>query len=420
MTATTAAGRRIVSLDLLRGLAVMGILAMNIVAFAMPFQAYLNPVAYGGSEGVDLWAWTLAFIFIDGKMRAMFSILFGASLLLVVDRAEATRPGSGAVVHYRRMAVLLGFGLAHFFLIWFGDILAAYAVSGMVLYLFVGKEQAGLLRSSLLFFALALIVYGLIFLSPLLLQAAASAPDASADTVAQWEALKSDLGRPSAEVISRDIAIHSGPWTGIVAYSVTERWGFLLQGVTMFLPETLALMLLGMWGLRSGFLTGGWEAARYAKVATICLGIGLPAYAGLAGAMVASDFDVGMSLALSGFATLFFRPLVTLGYAALVLLAVKRGFGGGELGTRIAAAGRAAFTNYLGTSLLMTFLFYGWGLGLYGTFGRAQVYLLVIPAWALMLLWSRPWLERYRYGPLEWTWRSLARGAPQPMRKAIA
>lgn len=420
MTATTAAGPRIVNLDLLRGIAVMGILAMNVVAFAMPFQAYLNPLAYGGAEGADLWAWIIAFVFVDGKMRAMFSILFGASLLLIVDRAEAASPGSGAAVHYRRMAVLLGFGLAHFFLIWFGDILAAYAVAGMIAYLFTGKERPALLRSSLLFFALGAVVYGLAFLSPLMLQAAASAPDASADTIAQWEALKSDLGRPSAEVIAGDLAVHRGSWTGIVAYSVAERWGFLVQGATMFLPETLALMLLGMWGLRSGFLTGGWEAPRYARMAAICLGIGLPACAILAWAIVGSGFDVGISLALSGFATLFFRPLATLGYAALVLLAVKRGFGGGALGTRIAAAGRAAFTNYLGTSLLMTFIFYGWGLGLYGELSRAQVYLVVLPAWALMLLWSKPWLERYRYGPLEWAWRSLARGSAQPMRKAIA
>lgn len=84
---------------------------------------------------------------------------------------------------------------------------------------------------------------------------------------------------------------------------------------------------------------------------------------------------------------------------------------------RVAAAGRAAFTNYLGTSIIMTFLFYGYGLGLFGEVSRAACYLFVIGAWALMLLWSKPWLDRFAYGPMEWLWRSLARGQLQPISR---
>ncbi|MBA3834514.1 MAG: DUF418 domain-containing protein, partial [Sphingomonas sp.] len=101
---------------------------------------------------------------------------------------------------------------------------------------------------------------------------------------------------------------------------------------------------------------------------------------------------------------------------ALIILATR---GGGWLTERIAAAGRAAFTNYLGTSILMTGLFYGWGLGLYGSLGRAELYLVVFAMWALMLLWSKPWLDRFAYGPFEWLWRSLARWDVQPMRKRV-
>jgi uncharacterized protein len=107
----------------------MGILAMNVVAFAMPFNAYLNPAAFGMEGSADYWSWAFSFILIDGKMRGLFSFLFGASLLLVIERAE-TKGESAASIHYRRMVWLLLFGLLHYYLIWFGDILAGYAMIG--------------------------------------------------------------------------------------------------------------------------------------------------------------------------------------------------------------------------------------------------------------------------------------------------
>jgi uncharacterized protein len=115
-------------------------------------------------------------------------------------------------------------------------------------------------------------------------------------------------------------------------------------------------------------------------------------------------------------ATVPFRPLMVVAYTALIILATRRG---GWLVERIADAGRAAFTNYLGTSILMTALFYGWGLGLYGSLGRAELWLVVIAMWAVMLAWSKPWLDRFTYGPFEWAWRSLARWEVQPMRKRL-
>lgn len=418
MTATTAAGPRFFSLDLLRGIAVMGILAMNIIAFSMPFQAYLNPRAYGGADGADLLSWVVAFIFVDGKMRAMFSMLFGASMLLVIERAEGAAPGAGLRVHFRRMGWLLVFGLIHFFLIWYGDILTYYAIVGMVAYLFRRKGAPALMKWSIGFLVLTLIVYAAAFVSPLALEAAAAAPGADPALVAQWTALKSELAAPSDAAIARDLAIYRGSFSDIVHYTVTERWSFLVQSVIMFGPETLALMLLGMWGLKSGFLTAAWEARRYRRAAIVCLGISVPAYVLLAWAIAAVDFDPAPTLALQNWVTTPFRPVMTFGYAALVIL-LAQGGAPGPLGTRIAAAGRAAFTNYLGTSLIATFIFYGWGLGLYGRLGRAESYLVVLGIWIVMLLWSKPWLDRYRYGPLEWLWRTLARGEAQAMRRPL-
>ena len=109
-----------------------------------------------------------------------------------------------------------------------------------------------------------------------------------------------------------------------------------------------------------------------------------------------------------------FITFMAVGYAAAIILLTRAV---GPLAQRIAAAGRCAFTNYLGTSLIATGVFYGWGLGLYGSLSRWQAWLLVPVVWSIMLLWSKPWLEHFQYGPFEWAWRSLARGKPQPFRK---
>jgi len=109
-----------------------------------------------------------------------------------------------------------------------------------------------------------------------------------------------------------------------------------------------------------------------------------------------------------------FRMFGVVGYAALAMLAMRPG---GWLTTRLAAVGRAAFSNYLGTSILVTAIFYGWGLGLFAQVSRAPIYLVAPLVWGLMLLWSKPWLDRFAFGPLEWLWRSLARWRFQPMRR---
>jgi uncharacterized protein len=172
-----------------------------------------------------------------------------------------------------------------------------------------------------------------------------------------------------------------------------------------------------MAALKSGFFSGEWSGAAYRKALILGYGIGIPAYALLAWLLTRDGFSVPMIMAIVMAATTPFRPLMIVATAALIILLTRRD---GALVRRIAAAGRAAFTNYLGTSIIMTSFFYGYGLGLYGTMSRAELWLVVIPMWGLMLLWSKPWLERFQYGPFEWLWRSLARGEVQPMRKALA
>jgi uncharacterized protein len=413
MTAATGPPPRIATLDIVRGVAVMGILAMNIVGFALPFQAYLNPVALGPVGDADFASWAVGFILVDGKMRGLFSFLFGASMLLVIEQAAAKGEPEERI-HYRRMFWLLAFGLVHLYLIWFGDILAGYALVGMIAFLFRDLPQRALVRWAIGLLAVQLLVFAGLAAGAAMLRQEAAAPGAAAATVAEWQGLQRMLGAMSAEARAQEFALYRGGYGGILADRVRDQAFGPLKGLALFGWETLAYFLLGMAGLRSGFLTGGWSPERYRRTALIGFAVAIPAYSGLAWLLARDGFSVPMLFGLSMAATVPFRPLMVVAIASLIILATRRG---GALVDRIAAAGRAAFTNYLGTSLVMTTLFYGYGAGLFGRLGRAELWLVVLAMWVVMLLWSKPWLDRFRYGPLEWLWRSLARGSLQPIRK---
>src|SRR4030095_7708038 len=170
----------------------------------------------------------------------------------------------------------------------------------------------------------------------------------------------------------------------------------------------------GMAGYKSGFLTGEWDDFYYRRVARITIPIGLAACAAIVAYDLASNFYIiGVFSAFVILATPFIT-IMALGYAALIVLASRRH---GWLARRIAAAGRCAFTNYLGTSLIATFVFYGWGLGFYGSLSRWQAWLLVPVVWLIMLAWSKSWLENFYYGPFEWAWRRLSPRKLPPKRK---
>jgi uncharacterized protein len=404
---------RIATLDIVRGVAVMGILAMNIVAFAMPFEAYMNPTAYGLESDADLASWAFSFILIDGKMRGLFSFLFGASTLLVIERARSSGENP-AKIHYMRMLWLLAFGLAHFYFIWFGDILAAYAMTGLILFLFRDLSVRALLIWGVVFVLaeFLLMAGGAAEMQRLAEAAALANPDAAA--VERYREFSRPFAVPSAQELADNMTLFLGPWSGLVHDRLIERGLEPFQSLKFFISETLAYMLFGMAALKSGFLRGEWQPGRYRKWALICFAIAIPAYAVIAWLMVRAEFTPPAVFLYALAAPTPFRPLMIVAIAATIILLTRNG---GALVDRIAAAGRAAFTNYLGTSILMTTLFYGYGFGLYGSLSRIELWLPVVAMWVLMLLWSKPWLDRFRYGPFEWLWRSLARMRLEPMRR---
>jgi uncharacterized protein len=182
--------------------------------------------------------------------------------------------------------------------------------------------------------------------------------------------------------------------------------------------DTLGFMALGMAMLKGGFLTSAWPRARYLATARHCFLIGLPPMIAIAAWAAHTGFDTVTTFGAVFVWSFPLRIPLTVGFAALIMATVTRGTPGAFL-TRVEAAGRMSLSNYLGTSLVMTALFYGWGLGLFGAVPRAQAYLVVPCVWALMLLWSRPWLARFAYGPAEWMWRSLTLGKPQKMLRDL-
>jgi uncharacterized protein len=389
---------RLASLDVVRGVALLGILLLNIASFGLPEAAYINPRAYGGWHGADLAAWLINFVLFDGKMRGLLSFLFGASMLLVIERAEAG--GESAVkVHYRRMLWLLAFGLAHLWLVWHGDILTHYALVGMIAF-----GLRNLPTTRLLALGITLICVTMVFFA---------AVPVAVYHGQDLAALTRTFGVPAPVEIARELALYRGDYSDILRTRLTEHASAALPMLLFYGPETLAYMLFGMAALRSGMFRGEWPRARYRRWLLVCWGIALPATVALAAYIVLAQFSLFSVTLGSWTLTALLRPPMILGWACLILLLARPG---GALTERLAAAGRMAFTNYLLTSLICTTLFYGYGLGWYGHLSRWQLYPVVLAVWALILLWSKPWLARFRFGPFEWLWRSLARWRWQRLR----
>lgn len=405
--------QRIVTLDAMRGFAVMGILAMNIIGFAMPQSAYVSPYPFGGDTSADIIAWALSFLLIDGKMRGLFSILFGASLLLITDRAEA-KGQSAASVHLRRMGWLAIFGLCHFYFIWWGDILFLYAVVGVAAFLMRRWSPARLIRWAIGLYATGTLALALLMGSDFVEVLAGESAAASASQAEIARELRADYEITDAD-IDEEIALYRSDYATIVATQM-EDWPAPFVAVAWSFLEILPLMMLGMALFRNGFLTGGWSASAYRRTAAVFMVPGTLLTLLLIWVQWHSGFDVMVTTNAFVVWGLPARLMMTVGYAALLLLLIRRLAGSGLL-ERVTAAGRVAFTNYLGTSIVMTFIFYGYGLGLFAAVPRAPLYLFVVGAWVVMLGWSKPWLDRFAYGPFEWLWRSLARGQIEPLRR---
>ena len=401
--ATTSADR-ILSLDIIRGIAVMGIFSVNVVGMAMIEFAYFYPPAFGFDSLGDRIMWAGNFLVVDGRFRSLFSILFGASMVLVIERAVAAGR-KGWQVHYPRMIVLLGFGLAHYYFFWWGDILANYALVGMIAFAFWRLGTRWLLLAS--FVALSLM-----YVPAIVDEVSYLTGPPETEVAAEDE----DSGPSPEEQIAEDKRAHATLGAHF-AFVIEHNPLRPFKSVPGFGFETLGLMLLGMAGYKSGFLTGSWSRKRYLQVAAATLIPSFLYYGFVVAQTLRTDFAQDLYWPWAWGLPTYFHPIAAMGYAAVIILVVVRP---GAIADRFAAVGRAAFTNYLGATAIGTILFYGFGFGLFGEVSRGEAWLAVPMTWAVMLLWSKWWLDRFRYGPFEWAWRSLSRWKWEPMRKQTA
>jgi uncharacterized protein len=395
----------------------MGILWMNIISFALPDASFFNPKGWGGMAHGDQAAWLISFIFVESKMRALFSVLFGASMLLFIDGAESAGRAAG-ILHFRRMLWLLIFGILHYAFIWNGDILTLYALCGLIAWFWRTSDSTALFRNAAICLVGAFILWAGIFDGAHKLDECVKGGTATAKERQQNANMRAGFGEPGSKEILSDINRMRSDYPTIARDRAVKHWKTPLSLFWMFGFETLGFMALGMALLRNGFLTGSWDDAAYVATAKWTLIVPIIAMSGLAWWVAFSGYETLITASAVDLWSLPFRAPMAVGYAASVMLIMRRtSFSG--LKERLAAMGQTAFTNYIGTSILMTSLFYGYGGGLFGTVPRAALIAFVVPVWGLMLLWSKPWMDCFHHGPLEWLWRVLTRGEWVALRRAL-
>lgn len=416
---------RIEAIDTLRGFALLGILVMNITGMAFPFAAYFNPTVYGGSTGLNFGAWVFAHLFFELKMMAIFSMLFGAGVVLMAERAEAVGRPFGHV-HYRRMLWLLVIGLIHAYLIWHGDILVTYALCGVVLYLFRRRSPRALIISGL-----GVLVFGALLASgggyaerqlrnvveeiEAKVAAGEEMTPRRQALVDQWNGLRHSFA-PTAEEIDETIGTMRGDLKTVLKANVKEAVMMHTQAVPFSLFwRALGMMLLGMALMKLGVFAAQRSRRFYRNWMIAGFSLGLPIIAFGIWRWHTHDFDFVYSFLIDGQYNYFGSVLVSLGYVSVVMLICQSGKLA-ALRARLAAVGRTAFTNYLLQSLIGVSIFYGYGLGRFGHIGRFNLWWFILGIWLLQLVISPWWLERFRFGPVEWLWRTLTYWRRQPMR----
>ena len=407
---TTTPSDRIATLDAIRGVAVLGILLMNIVDIAMPGYAYYDPYYYGGAEGVNFATWAVNYALFDGKMRGLFTMMFGASMVLIAERTVQSKE-SAARVHYARMFWLFVFGMIHVWFIWYGDILVLYSVAGAIAFIAWRWSVRNLLITGVLLLLVKLILAGCMFASLRGLEQAASAPAASASVRQEWQAKQEEMTFPSPQT---QLEGYRGSYMDAFKARAPITMYILTEAHPLAMTDTLALIAFGMALFRLGFFSGAWSKTTYRQIALWGFAICVPLYIPL---ILWNDADRFSPITLHLTEALhlsLLRPWLVLAHASLVVLFMQSQLAR-WLAERLIAVGRMAFSNYIASSVVCVLIFHGYGLGWYGHLERWQCYLVVPIVWALLLGWSKPWLQRHAYGPLEWLWRSLTRWERQPM-----
>ncbi|WP_066224902.1 DUF418 domain-containing protein [Formosa haliotis] len=426
---------RIITLDVLRGFAVLGILLMNIIGFGMlsNYDQYMNMINH--PDSLNFWMYTGTTIFFEGKMRALFCMLFGAGIMLFVLQKSTLGKKGLTKLFYIRMFWLVVFGLIHaHLLLWSGDILYFYGVFGMIVYLFRNMKPKykaiGIPIVAVIGFVVSVFFYQgfrdkrLNFVEAKAVIAANEKPtEAQLEAIKIWEKEETERLRPPVET-ERIVTAMQGTYSEVAAEVRPQAFEWQTKYIIGLLGDNVALMLLGMALLQWGFFSGKWTNKRYKIIALIGYGIGLP--------LVSYDFYQGilqtssLELMLSNLENIKIpwykliypvqRILLSMAHASVVILFVRSPYFK-TLKHSLKAVGQMAFTNYILQTVLCTLFFFGYGLGYYNKLEFYQLFYVVLAVWVIELIVSPIWLKYYKFGPMEWLWRSLTYRKFQPMRR---
>ena len=392
--------QRLVNIDMIRGIAVLGILLMNIQSFALIEAAYVNPTALGELDFSNYLTYYIIHLFADQKFITIFSILFGTSMALMAQK-QHTNVILANQLHYRRMKILAVIGLSHFILFWQGDILFYYAISGMIAYQFINKPAKSLI----------LLGMGLITITWLIeLNFDSVLVDLSPSELNELNA----LWAPSAEQIAAEHTVMHSSWFVIFVDRLAIFTDYI-AGLFVYGFITVGLMLIGIALFKLRFFSHAIQPTTLLFVSSIALVIGL----------ILSAYGVEQNVQQAWPLTLMFSNRTYNNVASLLIAFSYLGFLVWFCQSTIltlvkkliANVGRMALTNYLAQTLLCTTLFYGGGLGLFGQFDRVELLGIVLIIWVIQLVFSWLWLNSFSMGPFEWLWRSLTYKKSQPIRR---
>lgn len=430
--APVAEPQRLKIIDALRGVALLGILLMNIPGFSMP--QYSSEAYRSDPTNVNFWVSAVISVFFEGKMRALFGMIFGAGIVLFVTKKEqAGKPVTG--LFYRRMFWLLLFGLIHAHLVlWIGDILYLYAVCGMIVYLFRNVKPIYLVMGVPLV-AICDFTAGTLFYQHIREQriayvdataaVAANKPltETQQQALKEWRELEKTM-IPNRQDAKDNTQKMKSDYATVGSYLRPLALMFETKFLIIEVWDSIALMLLGIALYRWGFLTEQWSNRSYWKTMLIGYGIGLP--------LVSYSFyhhflhNPTMEVSLQRMEQVpiewvnliypFQRILLVLAHASALILLYKANVFP-RLFRSLIAVGQMAFTNYIMHSVICTLFFFGYGLNYYGELQYYQIYFVAFAIWILQLILSPIWLHYFLFGPLEWLWRCLTYWKIQPFRR---
>lgn len=427
---TSAAGpvpqnNRIYSIDLLRGVAVLGILLVNIVGFGIATGGNFGDRLYADTSHPNFLTYATVYILAEGKMRALFCMLFGAGILLFSMNKTQLDPKRVTYLFYIRMFWLILFGLinAHL-LLWAGDVLFFYGLFGMIVYLLRKMKPVRMVMFVPLVIAIGFVM-GCILYSDVRekrfafnaaeqLQKAGQALTLQQQTaIADWREVEETM-LPNEADVQEQAEKMRGSYQEVASTIRPKAFKSQTKYLLVEFGDQLALMLLGMALLKWGFFTGQWTSRQYRIVLLIGYGIGLPLAAYDLWLTANYTYNITAVVQQLERASLPWkmllypiqRMLLVLAHCAALMLLFRTGWLT-AIFNRLRAVGQMALTNYLVQTILCSLFFYGYGLGYYNQLEIYQLYFLVGAIWILQLMYSPIWLKYYCFGPVEWLWRRL-------------